>query len=193
MSDQLIAHIRQFIELDDAAAQLISERLPIIKLKKKDFVLTPGKLCKANYFVLKGCMRLYFINKKDTEQITQFAIENWWITDYDSIDSKKPSHFYIQAVENCELIALDEHTEAEIIKQVPAFEHYLRMMLQKAFTASQRRMRMLSDMTDEERYRNFTNRFPDFNQRIPQYMVASFLGVTPQFISRVRGRKPRIS
>ena len=193
MSDKLIAHIRNFVELSNADAEFISQKLSVTKLKKKSFALMAGKLCKANYFVANGCMRLYFISKKDIEQITQFAIENWWITDYYSIDSGKPSRFYIQAVEDREVIVMDQTAEREIIEHVPIFERYLRIMLQKAFTASQRRMEMLNNMTDEERYRNFTTRFPDFNQRIPQYMVASYLGVTPQFVSRVRARKARIS
>jgi len=193
MSDQLITHIRKFVQITDDEAGLIGAKVTLLKLKKKAFVLTPGKLCKANYFVAKGLMRLYFISKKDIEQITQFALENWWITDYDSIEGKKPSHFYIQAIEDTEVIVLDQPTEAELIAQIPAFEHYLRLVLQKAFTASQRRMEMLNNMTDEERYRNFSKSYPDFNQRVPQYMVASYLGITPQFISRVRARKPRIS
>lgn len=193
MSDQLITHIRKFVQLTDEEVELITSKVTLVKLKKKAFVLTPGKLCKANYFVAKGLMRLYFISKKDIEQITQFALENWWITDYDSIDSKRPSHFYIQAIEDTEVIVLDQPTEDELIAQIPAFGHYLRLILQKAFTSAQRRMEMLNNMTDEERYRSFSSRFPDFNQRVPQYMVASYLGITPQFISRVRARKPRIS
>jgi CRP/FNR family transcriptional regulator len=189
MCEQLIKHIKQFIDLNDEQAAIISSRIAHLKLKKRSFVLTPGKQCRANYFVVSGLMRLYFIGKKETEQITQFAIENWWITDYDSIDSKRPSHFYIQAIENTELLVLDRQTEQELINQVPAFEHYLRMVLQKAFTASQRRIEMIYNMSDEERYRNFSSRFPDFNQRVPQYMVASYLGVTPQFISRVRAKR----
>ncbi len=193
MSEPLITHIRKFVELTDEEAALISSKLTLLKLKKKAFALTPGKTCRANYFVVKGCMRLYFINKKDTEQITQFAIENWWVTDYDSVDSKKPSHFYIQAIEDSEVLVLDQQTETELIAQIPAFEHYLRLILQKAFTAAQRRMEMIHNMTDEERYRGFSSRFPDFTQRVPQYMVASYLGVTPQFISRVRARRSKIS
>jgi CRP/FNR family transcriptional regulator, anaerobic regulatory protein len=189
MCEQLITHIRSFIDFNDEDAAFISSKITLLKLKKKAFVLTPGKQCKANYFVVSGLMRLYFISKKETEQITQFALENWWITDYDSIDSKRPSHFYIQAIEDTKILVLDQQTEDELITAIPAFERYLRIMLQKAFTASQRRMEMIFNMTDEERYRNFSTRFPDFNQRVPQYMVASYLGVTPQFISRVRARK----
>ena len=120
MSDQLISHIRKFVQLTDEEAELISSKVTLVKLKKKAFVLTPGKLCKANYFVAKGLMRLYFISKKDIEQITQFALENWWITDYDSVDSKRPSHFHIQAVEDTEVIVLDQLAEDEIIARIPA-------------------------------------------------------------------------
>ena len=189
MSDQLITHIRKFVSLTDEEAGLIASKITRLKLKKKAHVLIPGKLCRANYFVVKGIMRLYFIGKKDTEQITQFALENWWITDCDSLDGKKPSHFYIQAIEDCEVCILEQHIEEELTAQIPAFASYLRLMLQKAFTAAQRRMEMLHNMTDEERYRNFTTRYPDFNQRVPQYMVASYLGITPQFVSRIRAKK----
>jgi CRP/FNR family transcriptional regulator len=189
MCDQLITHIRKFVPLTDDEAELISSKITLQKLKKKAFVLIAGKPCRANYFVVKGCMRLYYISKKDIEQITQFALENWWITDYDSIESKRPSHFYMQAVENSEVLVLDQHIEDELIAQIPAFCNYRRLILQKAFTAAQRRMEMNTNMTDEERYRNFSTRFTDFNQRVPQYMVASYLGITPQFISRIRAKK----
>ena len=189
MSEQLIKHVHNFTTLSNEDADLISSRITLKKLKKKDFVISPGKYCKANYFVISGLMRLYFISKKEIEQITQFAIENWWITDYDSIESRQPSHFYIQAVEDTQLLVLDQETETNLVTQIPAFEHYLRIVLQKAFTAAQRRVEMIHNMTEEERYRNLSTRFPDFNQRVPQYMVASFLGITPQFISRVRAKK----
>ena len=189
MSSQLIAHIRKFISLSDEDAGLISTKVHTVKLKRRQYVLTAGQRCKANYFVLNGCMRLYFISNKDTEQITHFGLENWWITDYDSLEKQQPSHFYIQAVEASELVVLDQHTEQELLAKIPALERYFRLILQRAFTAAQRRMEYIYNMTDEERYRFFVESFPAFNQRVPQYMVASYLGVTPQFISRVRAKK----
>ena len=193
MHPPLITHIRKFVSLTDEEATLLSSKLTQLKLRKKAFVLTPGKRCTANYFVVKGCMRLYFITDKDVEQITQFGIEDWWITDYDSLDRQQPSHFYIQAVEDCEVMVLDQKVQEELFKQIPVLERYFRLILQKAYTAAQRRMEYIFTMTEEERYRSFSTRFPAFNQRVPQYMVASYLGVTPQFISRVRAKKARIS
>jgi len=193
MHPPLITHIRKFVSLTDEEATLLSSKLTQLKLRKKAFVLSPGKRCTANYFVVKGCMRLYFITDKDVEQITQFGIEDWWITDYDSLDRQQPSHFYIQAVEDCEVMVLDQKVQEELFKQIPVLERYFRLILQKAYTAAQRRMEYIFTMTEEERYRSFSTRFPAFNQRVPQYMVASYLGVTPQFISRVRAKKARIS
>jgi len=193
MHSPLITHIRKFVSLTDEEATLLSSKLTQLKLRKKAFVLSPGKRCTANYFVVKGCMRLYFITDKDVEQITQFGIEDWWITDYDSLDRQQPSHFYIQAVEDCEVMVLDQKVQEELFKQIPVLERYFRLILQKAYTAAQRRMEYIFTMTEEERYRSFSTRFPAFNQRVPQYMVASYLGVTPQFISRVRAKKARIS
>jgi len=193
MHSPLITHIRKFVSLTDEEATLLSSKLTQLKLRKKAFVLTPGKRCTANYFVVKGCMRLYFITDKDVEQITQFGIEDWWITDYDSLDRQQPSHFYIQAVEDCEVMVLEQKVQEELFKQIPVLERYFRLILQKAYTAAQRRMEYIFTMTEEERYRSFSTRFPAFNQRVPQYMVASYLGVTPQFISRVRAKKARIS
>ena len=189
MSSQLIDHIRKFISLSDEDAELISAKVSTLKLKRREYVLTAGQRCKANYFVLSGCMRLYFISNKDSEQITHFGLENWWITDYDSLEKQQSSHFFIQAIEASELVVLDQHTEQELLTKIPALERYFRLILQKAFTAAQRRMEYIYNMTDEDRYRMFINRFPDFNQRVPQYMVASYLGVTPQFISRVRAKR----
>ena len=93
MSSQLISHIRKFIVLSDEDAALICAKVSTLKLKQREFVLTAGKRCKANYFVLSGCMRLYFISNKNTEQITHFGLENWWITDYDSLEKQQPSPY----------------------------------------------------------------------------------------------------
>lgn len=193
MSSQLITHIRKFIALSDEDAELVLARISTIKLKRREYVLTAGQRCKANYFVVKGCMRLYFISNKDTEQITHFGLESWWITDYDSLERQQPSHFYIQAIEHTELLVLEPHIEQELLARIPALERYFRLILQKAFTAAQRRMEYIYNMTDEERYHFFISSFPDFNQRVPQYMIASYLGVTPQFISRIRSKGNKIS
>jgi CRP/FNR family transcriptional regulator len=189
MYPELISHIKKFISLSRDEELLLNDHFVSISIKKKQFLLEPGKTCKGNYFVVKGCVRLYFINNKLTEQITQFGLENWWIADYDSLLNKQPSYFFLQAVENCELLLLTDEAQNSLFKKVPALETYFRIMYQKAFIAAQRRVQMIFSMTDEERYRNFSELYPWFMQRVPQYMLASYLGFTPQFLSRLRAKK----
>ena len=184
-----IEHIRRFVSINDDEAELMRSKLSIKVLKKKDFLLVPGKVCKANYFVSTGLLRLYFINKKELEQITHFGLEGWWVTDYDSLDTQKPSRFYIQALEDTEVVVWDVQTQAELTLAIPQLETYFRKILQRAYAASQRRIEFMHNNSDEQRYRNFSTWFPGFVQRVPQYMLASYLGFTPQFLSKIRAKK----
>lgn len=190
MNTALIDHINKFAFLTDDEAEIITRAVSIQIIKKKDFLLQPGKVCKSTYFVVEGCLRLYFLNnKKDTEQITQFALENWWLTDQESFDSKQPSQYYIQAVEHTQVIVVNKDVLEDLFIRVPKLERYFRIIFQKVYTAWQRRTKFLHDQTDEERYRFFSESFPGFMQRVPQYMVASYLGFTPQFLSKIRAKK----
>jgi len=189
MKDNLIAHINKFVNLSEDEAVLVSESVDLVEVKKKKFILKADEICRANYFVSKGCMRLYFINRNGQEQTTQFGLENWWITDYNSLETGQPSIYYIQAIEDSELISLTKKTMDELLLKVPKLERYFRIIFQKAHTASMRRFEYMRDQTDEERYRQFVTLFPGFVQRIPQYMLASYLGFTPQFLSKIRARK----
>jgi CRP-like cAMP-binding protein len=189
MYPEILAHIKRYVQLQPHEEQLVCDMLELKKYKKKEFLLEPGKLCPGNYFIVKGCIRQYFVNKKLNEQIIAFGLESWWIADQDSLLNKQPATSYIQTVEACEVLLLTEKNRAALFEQVPAMESYFRIMMQKAFVASQRRIGFLFNMTDEERYRFFSKLNPSFMQRVPQYMLASYLGFTPQFLSRIRAKK----
>jgi CRP-like cAMP-binding protein len=152
-------------------------------------LLEPGKLCQGNYFVLKGCVRQYFVNNKLNEQIINFGLENWWIADQDSLLNHTPATCYIQTIEASEVLLLTEKARTALFEQVPVMESYFRIMMQKSYVASQRRIGYMFNLNDEERYRQFSRLYPDFMQRVPQYMLASYLGFTPQFLSRLRAKK----
>lgn len=189
MHSNLTDHIKKFIELTEADEQLINAAVEMKTIKKKAFLLQPDHVCKELYFINTGCLRLYFINKKLNEQITQFAIENWWITDYDGLESGRPSFYYIQAIENTEVISITKNKLEELFMTIPKLERYFRIIQQRAFAAFQNRIKYIYGMTDEERYRHFSSLFPAFMQRVPQYMLASYLGFTPQFMSKIRAKK----
>jgi len=189
MHRQLFEHIKKFTDLDKEDTLVLSSLLKSFSVKKKQFLLEEGQVCRANYFVVKGCLRLYFIDIKGAEHTTQFAIENWWISDLTSFLFQKPSEFYIQASEATEITAIEHHHYEEIFRKIPKLERYFRLVLQKAHQASQMRIRYLYSMTGEERYHHFNNLFPNFVQRVPQYMLASYLGFTPEFLSKIRAKK----
>lgn len=189
MYPQLLNHVKRYVQLTPQQEELLCSKMELLTVKKKAFLLEPGKMCKGNYFILKGCVRQYMLTEKLTEQITQFGLESWWIADQESLLNKQPSNYYIQALENCELLLLTETNRVPLFEQIPKLESYFRIMMQKAFVAAQRRTGFMLNLTDEERYRFFASLFPDFLQRVPQYMLASYLGFTPQFMSRIRARK----
>lgn len=189
MFSALVQHINKYTPLSDAETDLLLPYLKLKELDKKEFLFREGQICPANYFVVKGCMRLYFVNEKGIDQIIQFGIDNWWITDYNSMDWQRPSIFHLQAVEPTTVIAIDKRILEELLERIPKLERYFRLLLQKANGAYQQRFKYIYDLSGEERYHHFANAFPDFVQRVPQYMLASYLGFTPEFLSKIRAKK----
>lgn len=193
MYPQLLAHIRRYVNLTPQEEELICEKVELLTLKKKIFLLEPGKHCKGNYFVLTGLVRQYLITPKLTEQIVQFGLESWWITDQESLANKQPSNYYLQTIEASEVLLLTDKNLELLCAEIPRLESYFRIMMQRAFVAMQRRVNFMLNYTDEERYKYFAELYPAFMQRVPQYMLASYLGFTPQFLSRIRAKKALIS
>lgn len=185
----LITHIKNYIPLDDKEATQLLTYFKRVSISKKELLLSEGDICRQLFFVEKGCLRMYFVNERGSEQITQFAIENWWMTDYMSFDRQIPSSFYIQAVENAEVISIDHLRQEEMLKEIPKMERYFRLVLQRAYAAHQLRIKFLYDLSKEESYQHFISGFPGFAQRIPQYMLASYLGFTPEYLSEIRKKK----
>jgi CRP/FNR family transcriptional regulator len=189
MHTSLLQHIQRFISLTEEENKVLETYFVHKKTDKKEFLFEEGQICPANYFVAKGCYRLYYVNDKGIENIVQFAIENWWIADYMSLEKQSPSPFYLQSIEVGEVMALEKQVQEELLQKVPKMERYFRILAQRANAAAQVRIKYISELSGEERYFQFTESFPDFVQRIPQYMLASYLGFTPEFLSKLRAKK----
>lgn len=192
MENRLIRHLTQHITLTESEQERLLSKTSTQILKKKELLLEAGKICENQHFIVKGCFRLFIINEKGTEQTLQFGIEDWWITDYMSFSTQKPSYFYIQAIEKSEIITISKTQLEELYKEIPQLERYFRIVLQKAFAASQMRIMFLFTMSAEERYHHFNNVVPDFVNRVPQYMVASYLDFSAELLSKIRaGLNPK--
>ena len=184
----LTSHIKKLLEADLPGIEEIEHFFLPQELKKKEILLMEGKVCLANHFVVEGCLRMFFVNEKGIEQTIQFALENWWLADYTSFSAGTPSGFYIQAVEKTKVLSLTRGAQEELLKQHSQLERYFRLVHQRAHAAAQFRIRGLYGNSREVLYHQFVQRYPEFVQRIPQYLLASFLGITPEYLSELRGR-----
>ena len=131
---------------------------------------------------------MYYLSEKGSEQITQFAIENWWILDYFSFLEQKPSEYFIQAIEKTVVLAFDKNVQNILFTEVPQIERYFNIVLQKTLAAFQLRNKLLYDLSKEDFYLHFSLSFPKFVQRVPQYMIASYLGLSPEYLSEIKAK-----
>jgi len=187
--NELKEHINRFVRLNDNEFEQLLGYVKPVSARKKQNLHEAGKVCKSNFFVRKGCLRLFFINDKGVEQTIQFALENWWLSDYTSFSSQQTSLFYIQAVEKSEVVAINFPAQEKMLQQFPQMERYFRLIHQRAHAASQYRLKGLFSQTREKIYHDFCKQYPAFVQRIPQYLLASFLGFTPEYLSEIRGKR----
>jgi len=189
MKSALVQHIQQFVKVPPAALSAICEGMTLETLSKKDYLLQQDQYCQHQYFILQGCFRCFYINPKGMEQIINFAVENWWLADFDSLLNKRASRLNIQALEEAVVLKITREKLELILLDHPSLERYFRIIYEKIRIADQRRMQFMFDLSGEELYDVFYEANSDFVQRVPQYMLASYLGLTPQFLSKIRGRK----
>jgi CRP-like cAMP-binding protein len=158
------------------------------KLRKKQYLLQDGDVSKYAAFVSKGLLRSYTVDEKGNEHILQFAFEGWWMSDLYSFLTGKPSLFNVEALEACELLLITEPSWNLLLNRIPAFERYFRILIQNNLIATQKRLMGTLSESAEEKYVNLINNFPGCLQRVPQHMIASYLGITPETLSRIRGQ-----
>ena len=149
-------------------------------------MLQEGEVCQYAAFVEKGLLRSYSIDKKGNEHILQFAMENWWISDLYSFYSGEPSSYLIDALEDTELLLIKKDRYEELLKAIPSMERYFRLLLQNNLIATQRRLNDKLSLSAEDLYRTLIETCDNIPQRVPQHMIASFLGITRETLSRIR-------
>jgi CRP-like cAMP-binding protein len=186
MSQTMIQHIRKFVSLSEAEAAVLNNYAVTSQFKKKAVIFQEGSMCNRWYFVENGCVKMYFINSKGVEQITQFALDGWWISDYQSFMNQTPSAYSVQTIEESSIVSIDNQNLEQLLSELPQLERYFRIIMQKAVAGAQHRSKLLYELSKEEFYVHFSTNFPEFMQRVPQYMIASYLGLTPEYLSELR-------
>lgn len=155
-------------------------------IPKKTLLLQDGEICNFEAYILKGCIRKYYINEHGHEVILQFAIEDWWVSDIASFHEKKPSKLFIETLEECELLLLTPETKEQLVTKVPKFERIFRLLVQRNLSSMQNRLIDTIAKTAQEKYLEFLKLYPTIPQRVAQHYIASYLGMTAEFLSKIR-------
>lgn len=186
--EKLRKHLQAYILISEKEFQQIATYFEYFEVKKRQNLNSFKNISRYNFFVIQGCLNMYFINDKGENQSVQFAIENWWVSDFLNLYRNKESTFYIQAVEDCKIVSISKSNQEKLLTKFPKIERYFRIIYQIAYGASLYRIKFLYQSSKAERYFHFIKHHPEFAQRIPQYLIASFLGLTPEYVSEIRAK-----
>jgi len=187
MDPELIfKNIARHIQLDQEESDYFLSLVQLKKIKRKEYLLKQGEICRYEHFILKGCLRTYTIDDGGLEHILMFGIEDWWVGDLFSFLTQSPATFFIDALEDTEILQISKPNLDMLYVKVPKFERFFRIMLQNAFIAQQQRINQNLAFTAEQRYLDFIKNFPRLEQRLSQKQVSSYLGITPVFLSMLR-------
>ncbi|RXK48299.1 Crp/Fnr family transcriptional regulator [Aquirufa rosea] len=186
-------NIKKHIALTEAECALIDQTWRLIKLSKKDYLFERGEITKDAALVLSGCLRSFSIDENGFEHIMQFAPSNWWITDMYSFISQKPGDLSVQAIMDSEVVLLSRKDQLMLFDKVPALERYFRILTENSLVAYRQRLIDNLSLSAKQRYANFCQTFPSLIHDIPQKLIAAYIGVTPEFLSKMRSEYLRNS
>lgn len=188
MPHQLILqNIAKHIRLDPAEETHFATLLVPRKIKKRQFLLREGEVCRHSAFVTEGCLRGYTVDDNGFEHILQFAPPDWWIADMYSLISGLPGNLNIDALENTEALLLSKSDQERLYDDIPKFERFFRIILEKSLVSNRQRILDNMSLTAAQRYANFCSQYPTLIHQLPQKQIAAYIGVTPEFLSKLRG------
>jgi CRP-like cAMP-binding protein len=186
MFSLLRAHIEKRVQLTDEEFEISVKFFKPKKLRKNQFLLNEGEVCTHIGFVNSGCLRQYTIDNKGTEHIIQFAIEDWWVSDLNSFLSGKPSEYNVDALQDSEVLLLEKSARDDLLDNCPKMERFFRLLTEANHVATHQRIADSLSASAEERYLKFIKTYPKLFETVPQNQIASYLGITPQSLSRIR-------
>lgn len=184
----LLDYINKYVNLTKDEEELLVSKLGFRKYLKGQYVLQQGDICKHASYVVSGCTKTFYVDDEGQEHIIMFSIEDWWTSDMGSFITQTPADYNVQCLENTELIQFSHDAQDELFKDIPKLERFFRMIVERALVASQKRIVRNFSMTAKEQFIYFREQYPKMEQRIPQYMIASYLGITKEFLSKIKSQ-----
>lgn len=186
LMQQLINHIAKNSSIMPGKLGSIGDFFEMRTFKKKELLLEEGQRCHEKFFIVKGCVHLFYLRQNGVEQTIDFALENWWASDFMAFQDGGTAQFSIRAIEATEALAISATSQREMLTAFPELNEYFHLVFQRAYAAAQMRVRMTYELSKEDLYHDFSKKYPAFLQRVPQYLMASFLGFTPEYLSEIR-------
>jgi CRP/FNR family transcriptional regulator, cyclic AMP receptor protein len=188
MFHQIDEYLNRCSVLTSQELELFHSFLRHRTVKKRSFLLQQGEICRFEGYILKGCLKKYYIDSQGNEVILQFAVEDWWISDIASFTEQKPSNLFIQSLEDTELLMIGHDSKEKLFSSIPWLERVFRLMVQRSYSVLESRFYATIAHSAEERYLDFLDRYPDIPNRVPQTQIASYLGITPESLSRIKSK-----
>ena len=182
----LIDYINRVISLSPEEEEILISKIATRKYLKGQYLLQQGDICKFSGFIISGCTKTFFIDDEGQEHVIMFSVEDWWASDMGSFISQNPADFNVQCLENTEIIQLSWSNQDELLQEVPKLERFFRIIVERAFVSSQKRIVRNLSLNAKQRYLYFISQYPQLEQRIPQYLIASYLGITKEFLSKIK-------
>lgn len=186
MKEKLQHYISRYIQLDDSDFEHFYSLLQVDQFSKKEFLLEEGKISRNQFFILEGLVRTFYTDHNGNEKVIQFGIENWWVTDMDSFINQQVSMVTIQALEKTKVLSISKTKLDQAFLEIPKLERLFRIITEKSLVAQQRKSHFFMKASSKERYLGLIKAIPNFVQRVPQYMIASYLDITPEYLSDLR-------
>jgi CRP-like cAMP-binding protein len=180
--------IGQHVKLTTQEQELFMSKIEIHNYKAKTILLNSGAICKHSYFVNSGILRSFNINDNIVEHVLSFACEGWWIGDMYSLISQKPGNLFIEVLEDAEVVLLSKENQEILYREIPKLERFFRILTENSLVANQERLMDNLSLTAEERFEKFCKKYPTLIQKVAQKQIASYLGVTPEFYSKMKSR-----
>lgn len=191
MFEAINKYVTKCIDMTEDELNLFNSLLEPKSMPKKTYLLQEGEICNFEAYIVKGCIRNYYIDENGFEVVIQFAIEDWWVSDIASFNDQKPSKMYIETLENCELLIISHDNKEELLQRIPKFERVFRIMVQKNLSATLDRLINTIAKSAQEKYLDFIKLYPAIPQRVAQHYIASYLGMSAEFLSKVRTKLAR--
>lgn len=185
----VIDYISRYVDLTDDEKTHLAGFLKITKVKKRQFIVQPGFVCQHKSYVVKGAFRGYLVDKEGKEHTLSFAIEDWWISDYSSLIYQEPATLFVEALEDSVLIQIAYEDEQRFLAEIPKLEKFERIITQRSLAFQQKRLLSNFTKTAEERYDEFMSKYAAIAQCVPQYALASYLGFSTEYLSKIRNGK----